>query len=119
MIGMARVHNGLYILDGKGGGFIRKQHSLAYFSSRSASNLPAIWLHHFRLGHPSFIMLKQMFSSLFNSLDPSNFQCDECIIAKYHRVSYSISNKLASMPFHLVHSDVWGPSKIANYSGVK
>ena len=60
-----------------------------------------------------------MFPSLFNSLDPSNFQCDECIIAKHHRVSYSISNKLASMPFHLVHFDVWGPSKIPNYSGAK
>jgi len=76
-IGVARVHNGLYILDGKGEGSIRKQHSLAYSSSQSTSNISTIWLHHFRLGYPSFIVLKQMFSSFFNSLDPSNFQCDE------------------------------------------
>ena len=60
-----------------------------------------------------------MFPTLFNSLDPSGFQCDECIMAKHHWVSYPISSKFSSQPFNLIHSDIWGPSKIANHYGAK
>ena len=36
---------------------------------------------------------------------------------KHTRVSFPISNKRSSHPFHLIHSDIWGPSTIPNVSG--
>ena len=121
MIGVAKVRNGLYILDGENNCSIRRQQQhVAYSSSsQSTSNLSSIWLQHFRLGHPPFRLLKQLFPDLFNSLDPSSLRCDECIIAKHHWVSFPINNILSSKPFYLIHSNVWGPSWIPNYSGPK
>ena len=72
MIGVAKEHNGLYILEGKNNCSKRRQHRMIY-SSQSTPDLSTIWLHHFRLGHPPFILLKQTFPTLFNTLDPSSF----------------------------------------------
>ena len=62
--------------------------------------------------------LKTMFPSLFSGLDASVFQCEVCEISK-HRVSFPVSNKFSSIPFSLVHSNVWGPSQVPNCSGAK
>lgn len=40
-----------------------------------------------------------------------------CEIAKHKRVPFSISNKMSTFPFYLVHIDVWGPSNISNIPG--
>ena len=37
-------------------------------------------------------------------------------MAKHTRVSFPISNKRSSHPFHLIHSDIWGPSTIPSVS---
>ena len=47
------------------------------------------------------------------------FHCDVCEVSKNHRVPYAISNKLSLSPFSLVHSNVWGPSRVPNCSGAK
>jgi len=60
-----------------------------------------------------------MFPSLFDGLDVDEFHCDTCQFAKHRRVSFSISNKRSFIPFSLVHSDIWGPSKISNVIGAK
>ena len=57
-----------------------------------------------------------MIPTLFISPDPSLFHCDVCVISKQHRVSYPISNKIHSIPFAVIYFDMWGPSKIPNYS---
>ncbi|KAI5323859.1 hypothetical protein L3X38_032932 [Prunus dulcis] len=72
-----------------------------------------IWLWHKRLGHALFGYLKNLFPSLFSSLDVSSFQCDTCEMAKSHRVSFPLSSNKSLVPFSLVHFDVWGPAKIA------
>ena len=84
----------------------------------SSSNKDTIWLHHLRLGHPSFRVLKVMFPYLFQGSDISEFHCETCELGKHTRVSFPISNKRISHPFHLIHSDIWGPSTIPNASGV-
>ena len=114
-IGAARETNGLYCLTGKA----QKNQQPVACSSQITANYHQIWLHHYRLGHPPFSLLKSMFPTLFLSLDPSTFHCDVCVISKQHRVSYPISNKLHSIPFALIHSDVWGPCKIPTYSGAR
>lgn len=93
---------------------IKKNLSSSFLSS---SNKDAIWLHHFRLGHPSFAVLQIMFPSLFKGLNIRTFHCDICEYAKHTRVSFPISNKRSSSPFYLIHSDIWGPSTVPNVSG--
>ena len=60
-----------------------------------------------------------MFPHLFQGLDISEFHCETCELAKHTRVSFPISNKRSSYPFHLIHSDIWGPSTIPNVSGAR
>jgi len=74
-----------------------------------------LWLHHFCLGHPSFRVLK-LFPLLFKGLDMEDFHCDVCEVAKDKRVSFSPANKRSSLLFTLVHSDIWGPFIVPNFS---
>ena len=72
---------------------------------------------HYRLGHLLLPLLKKLcpqFSSLL-SLD-----CEFCQFAKHHRLSYSPRvNKRASVPFELVHSDVWGSCLVVSPTGFR
>ncbi|KAI5328436.1 hypothetical protein L3X38_027833 [Prunus dulcis] len=52
-------------------------------------------------------------------VNESAFQCQTCILAKSHRVSYPPSCNKQLMPFDLVHSDVRGPSLISTALGVR
>ena len=60
-----------------------------------------------------------MFPHFFQWLDISEFHCETCELAKHTCVSFPISNKRSSHPFHLIHSDIWGPSTIPNVSGAR
>ncbi|KAK3013785.1 hypothetical protein RJ639_010144 [Escallonia herrerae] len=76
-----------------------------------------IWLWHRRLGHASFSYLKKLFPSLFTKCDVSSFQCEVCELAKSHRVSFPLALNKSPDPFMIIHSDVWGPSKVNSLGG--
>nr|CAN70109.1 hypothetical protein VITISV_001696 [Vitis vinifera] len=76
-----------------------------------------IWLWHRRLGHASFGYLKKLFPSLFSKNDISGFRCDICELAKSHRASFPLILNKSPSPFMVIHSDVWGPSKVPTLSG--
>ncbi|KAM2733441.1 hypothetical protein EV2_036866 [Malus domestica] len=76
-----------------------------------------IWMWHRRLGHASFGYLHKLFPSLFVKTDVSQFKCDVCEMAKSHRTSFPPSLNKSTVPFMIVHSDVWGPSKVATLGG--
>ena len=78
-----------------------------------------IWTWHRRLGHPSFGYMKRLLPHLFSGLDISMFNCETCIKAKSHRVSYNISLNKCEKPFDLIHSDVWGPSPVDSVYGYR
>jgi len=43
----------------------------------------------------------------------SSFECQSCQLGKHTRHTYSQRvNKSVASPFALVHSDVWGPSRV-------
>ena len=116
MIGHAREWVGFYFLEtSSGSGDILPRSHLSTFSP----NKYQIWLHHFRLGHPPFSLLNKMFPSSFTHLDVNNFHCGTCELAKHHRVSFLMSNKKSSTPFALIHTDIWGSSRIPNISGAQ
>ncbi|KAI5335133.1 hypothetical protein L3X38_025266 [Prunus dulcis] len=81
----------------------------------SVKDKQQLWLWHRRLGHPSFGYLKHLFPSLFSSCDESSFKCETCVMAKSHRTVFPLSNNKAALPFELVHSDVWGPSRVTSH----
>lgn len=95
------------------------QRVIKIFSSSllSSLNKDAIWLYHFRLGHPSFRVLKIIFLTLFKGLDIAYFYCDVCEFAKDTHVTFHISKQRSSHPFHLIHIDIWGPSTVPNILG--
>lgn len=42
-----------------------------------------------------------------------------CELAKHHRVHFPAQPYKESQPFSLIHSDIWGPSRINNISGAR
>ena len=61
--------------------------------------------------------MKHLFPTLFTTLLPSDFHCETCILAKSHRVNFSLSINKSLVPFTLVHSNVWGPAPVPNNLG--
>ncbi|PKA63396.1 Retrovirus-related Pol polyprotein from transposon TNT 1-94 [Apostasia shenzhenica] len=76
-------------------------------------------LWHIRLGHPSFLYMKRLYPSLFINQDANSFHCDICQLAKHTRSTYIPRPYTPSRPFHLVHSDIWGPTRIPNITGAR
>ena len=84
--------------------------------SASSSSLHDSLLWHCRLGHPSFVKLKETLPWL--SL--SEFQCESCELGKHHRSPYpSRTGPPTHHPFDLVHCDVWGPAPHPSPTGGK
>jgi hypothetical protein len=86
--------------------------SKAYHMHHAISNNERqIQLWHHCLGHPSIGYLKHLFPDIFSNAMHSDFKCNTCILAKSHMVSYPVSMNKSEIPFVLIHSDVWGPSR--------
>ncbi|XVE99532.1 hypothetical protein REPUB_Repub03eG0207100 [Reevesia pubescens] len=117
MIGSARMIDGLYYFNDTL--FKNKQAQGLIGSTSSISAREQIMLWHLRLGHPSFPYLKHLFPSLFKILDCSSLHCETCHLSKSCRNPYKSKFYHASKPFYLIHSDVWGPSKISTASKKK
>ena len=100
-IGLAKERNGLYHLE-----LSQKTSNNLSLSFLSSSNKDTIWLDHLHLGHPSFSVLKVMFPYLFQGSYISEFHCETCELAKHTYISFLITNKRSSHPFHLIHSDI-------------
>lgn len=84
----------------------KRAQALCGISSNPVREEILLW--HLRLG------LKHLFPSLFKNVDCSSFSC---VLAKSHRTTYKSKLYQASKRFHLIHSDVWGPSKVTNVMG--
>ena len=63
--------------------------------------------------------LAKLFPDLFINKSPSSFHCEICQFAKHTGTSFPRLQYKPSTPFSLVHSDVWGPSRIKNISGAR
>jgi hypothetical protein len=74
---------------------------------------------HYRLGHPSFAYLKTLFPEKFKDLNITTLQCEICQFAKITKSVYAKVPYLKSHPFHLIHSDVWGPSRVKHVTGAR
>lgn len=115
MIGGAEQNGGLYFLTQ--GSSIGRQGQQTCFNSISVSSDKEIMLWHDRLGHPNFQYLKYLIPKLFMNKNHLSFRCESCELAKHHRAVFPSQPYKKSKPFTLIHSDVWGPSRVTTFSG--
>ena len=92
-------------------------HSSIFHSS--VNNVDEIMLWHFRLGHPNFVYLGKIFPKLFINKKPNSFHCEICQFAKHTRANFPSIPHLPTRPFTMIHSDVWGASRIKNLTGAR
>lgn len=72
---------------------------------------------HLRLGHPSPFYLQKLFPVFSPFIQ--TLKCDACIMSKHVRHSSSHLSSPTSVPFAIIHSDVWGPSPVVSLSGFR
>ena len=116
-IGCGIKRGKLYYLDLQSKDLNKLQQALMADGSEEEKKKSEIWLWHRRLGHASFGYLKKLFPSLFANSDISGFRCDICELAKSHHASFPLILNKSPLPFMVIHSDVWGPSKVPTLSG--
>ena len=119
MIGRAREKDGMYHPEASSNPSRIENNLPRLFIFEIVSNKAKIWLHHCRLGHSSFSVLKILFLLLFKGIDVESLHCDICEFSKYHCVPLLISNNRTFVPFSLIHSYIWGPSTIPNVFGAR
>ena len=112
MIGHVKEEEGLRSYSSKGDHML-----LSHFLEKFSLNKAKIWLHHLRLWHPSFSLLKTMLALLFNKLDVNGFHRVACL-ARHHPLLFPSSNAKSTCHFLLISIDVWGPSWIPSLSRV-
>lgn len=97
-----------------------ESHGLYYFQHPSpvacvSSDSPN--LIHCRLGHPSLNKLKEMVPQLSKI---KSLECESCQLGKHVRASFpQVAHCQSTLPFDLVHSDVWGPSRVSSILGFR
>ena len=112
MIGYGREHDGLYrLVEGPLKGQV-------VLGESKSTHLQIIQWHK-RLGHPSFYVLAKLYPHLFKHCNVETLVCDAYKLTKHTRISYPPINNKSSVPFMMIHSDVWGPSPVVSVSGYK
>ena len=111
MIGSAKEREGLYYFDEAN---VRGQCPPTVCNSTSSPGESELLLWHKRMGHPSFQYLQHLFPSLCSNKTSWDFQCEVYELVKHHRASFPKSKYKPSIPFTLIHSDLWGPSRTPN-----
>ena len=67
-------------------------------------------------------MLKLLFPNANSVLNKCNYvdhTCTHCLYGKMHNQSFPNSQFVATSPFELVHSDLWGPTPINSVNGFR
>lgn len=73
---------------------------------------------HLRLGLLPFSRLKIMYPTLDVKVVQENFLCSICPLARQSRVAFSHKHVTTNtLPFELLHVDVWGPYSKKTHSG--
>ena len=87
-------------------------------SSLASISETDLMLWHQRLGHPSLDYLRVLYPSVsINKIQ--GFSCEHCILAKQTKSPHPNRVYTPSKPFHLVHSDIWGPARNPNLTNTR
>ncbi|WVZ82886.1 hypothetical protein U9M48_030094 [Paspalum notatum var. saurae] len=110
-LGSGMRRNGLWFLDR---GLDKSSSALAVTTSEESR----VILQHCWLGHMSFDTMSKAFPDIMGKVDKSKLVCDACEYGKHTRASYISRGLRSTLPFLLVHSDVW-TSPVVSISGMR
>ena len=81
--------------------------------------LSSTW--HHRLGHPTNKIVHTMLTNanIAYSTDSPAVVCTSCLQGKFCKLPFHSSVHKSVKPFHIIHSDVWGPSPCVSVDGYK
>ena len=97
-------------LDGKRGGlYVLVRDNVPKDLLSSISSPESSLLRHYRLGYPSLRKLQQVLPWM----SMESFECESCQLGKYHCAIYRQSSYVSHAPFELIHSNIWGPSRVS------
>ena len=91
-----------------------------YKASKSFVFNKPLW--HMRLSHPNDQALHCLFPKtnfVQNNINDIDQSCVHCLYGKMHNVPFTNSQFKASLPFELVHSDLWGPAPVVSVNGFR
>ena len=123
IIGLGKIHNGLYILqihalDSQSSqsiaSFYQSAESVCFHSANnivaSTSNLTSLQLWHCQLGHPSFDKIHFLHQVVpkFHTINKDSHFCDVCPLAKQKRLPFPNAGHKSMHIFDLIHCDIWG-----------
>jgi gag-polypeptide of LTR copia-type/Integrase core domain/Retrotransposon gag protein/GAG-pre-integrase domain len=111
MIGMGEERDGLY--------YYKEYGKSVCLQSSSNRTLPlSTW--HLRLGHPPEPRLKGLLHDVSISFfTKDDFCCSVCPLAKLTRKHFSLSEIKTTVPFELIHCDIWGGYSIPTHNGAR
>ncbi|KAL4317782.1 hypothetical protein GQ457_18G001960 [Hibiscus cannabinus] len=113
MIGLARLINGLYVLEVS----FSSVNTCNVAASSISSSVVSVSTWHARLDHPSKQRIK-CFSDINKEISVENFpDCEVCHLAKQKRLSFPLSITKSDCVFDLVHMDIWGPFPVKSIYG--
>jgi GAG-pre-integrase domain len=110
VIGVGKRSEGLYRLK-QGGKSLNQRACVA-----ETPELELLLLH-CRLCHIPFTVLEKLYPKLYSKCSKAKLVCDACEFAKHTRTTYPSFGSRSSSCFYIVHSDVWGHSRISSLSG--
>jgi transposase InsO family protein len=126
MIGLGKLHNGLYLLESP---TVQSRFTKSFHSSfhsainivASVGNLTGTRLWHCRLGHPSHDRMQLLHNVVpdIQSINKDFNFCDVCPLTKHKRLPFPNDGHKTSHIFHLIHCDIWGPYFLPNHDGFK
>ena len=123
-IGNVRLYGGLYIFSTKV--FLKEQTQASCGFSKPINSFSVsfnkdsvIMLEHYCLGHPNFSYLENLVPSLFINKNLKSFQCEVCQLAKHTQSNYPNHEYKSYQPFSMIHSDIWGPTRVKNITRSK
>ncbi|XP_019425060.1 PREDICTED: uncharacterized protein LOC109333936 [Lupinus angustifolius] len=113
MIGLAEVHNHLYIFRNL------TSPTKQILTANTSVFVLEFDLWHFRLGHPSKYVFDTVCKQHPYVKFCANKVCDTCHVAKQTKILFPTSTSTTIHPFDLVHMDIWGPLQIPSIHGHK
>ncbi|PON64047.1 hypothetical protein TorRG33x02_273980, partial [Trema orientale] len=82
--------------------------SLSVFSNLSNKKVQFCW----GILDPNFQYLRKLLPTLFKNVNSKLLQCEICQFLKHVRSNYPIQGYKSSHPFTMIHSDIWGLSRV-------
>uniref|UniRef100_A0A453BM80 GAG-pre-integrase domain-containing protein n=2 Tax=Aegilops tauschii subsp. strangulata TaxID=200361 RepID=A0A453BM80_AEGTS len=96
--------------------FSTRTRSPSPFGLVASTNSTELW--HRRLGHPGRDAMSHLSKQFAIPCNKVTMVCHACQLGKHVRLPFSRSQTLCSVPFQLIHCDLW-TSPIASNSGLK